>query len=102
SFQRNEGVILARVNNLCAQAALQQFAQTPADVDHKVFFQQAIGTNRSRVMSSVSGVNHNLADLQTERANQRSVAGRSRPRFSRINDGPRLRGLSLVSLVLAP
>ena len=84
-LQRNEGVVLARVDHFGAQPRFQQLAQPPSHVDDQVFFQQPVWTDRSRVVPAMAGINHDLANLQAQRPNQRAVARGRGSCFANVN-----------------
>ena len=84
SLQRNESVVLAGKDHVSAEAGLQQLAQSPADVEHQIFFLQAIGTDGAGIVSAVAGIDHDPADLQSQGADQRAVAARGRRGFADI------------------
>ena len=73
-LQRNEGVVVAGVDDVGAQLALQQPAQAQRDVEHQIFFQQAVGADGSGVVAAVTGIDDDASDLQAESANQRALA----------------------------
>src|ERR1700730_3894798 len=74
SFERNKGVILARVYHFCAQPRLQYLAQAPADFEHQVLFFQAVRPNGSGIVASVARIDHDSTNLQSQRANERPLA----------------------------
>ena len=73
-FQRDERIVVAGVNDICAQSRLQQLPQAQRHIEYQVFLQQAVRPNGSGVMPTMSGVDHDPSDLQSERANQAAVA----------------------------
>ena len=78
-FQRDERVVVAGVDHVRAQSRFQQPSQAQRNVEHQVFLQQPIRSDGSGVVSPVSGIDHDAADLQPEGANQAAVAiGRRR------------------------
>ncbi len=83
-FQRDECVVLPRIDDLGPQPRLQQFAQLAPDFEHQVFFFQAIRPDGSRIVAAMPGIDHNLADLQSQRADQRTIAARGWSGLTRI------------------
>jgi hypothetical protein len=67
-FERNESIVFPRVNDFSTQAGLQQLAQSPAHVEHEIFFFQTVGADRARVVASVAGIDYDFADLQPQHA----------------------------------
>ena len=79
SLERNEGVVLARVNDFRAQPRFKQFAQTASHFEHEIFFFQAVGTDRTGIVATMPRVNYNLADLQPQHPSQRPLSTGRRP-----------------------
>ena len=79
-FERNERVVLARVNYFRSQSRLQQLALTPPHVEDEIFFLQPVRPDGSGIVPSVTRINHDLANFQAQSANQRPVPARGRPR----------------------
>ena len=73
-FERNEGIVLARIDHFGAQPRFQQFAQAAADFEHQILFAQAIGADGPGIVAAMTGIDHDLANLQPQRADQRSLA----------------------------
>ncbi len=73
-FQRNERVILARKHDIRAgQSLLNYFAEAQRHVQAQIFFHQSRWPDRSGVVAAVSRVDHDSADLQSQRARQRML-----------------------------
>ena len=54
-FERNERIVLARVNHFSAgQLLLDQAAEPQRHVEAQIFFHQAVRTDRSRVVAAVA------------------------------------------------
>ena len=84
AFEWDERVVFARVNHVGAQPRLQQLAQSSADVEHQVFFLQTIRTDGAGVVAAVAGINHDLADFQSQGADQRAVPVGGRRSFAGV------------------
>src|SRR5215471_15658323 len=65
-FERDEGIVLAGVDDFGAEAGLEQFAETAADVENQVFLFYAVGADSAGIVAAVSGIDDNLADLEAE------------------------------------
>ena len=74
SFEGYEGVVLAGVNDLGAEPGLQQLTQTAADVEHQIFFFEAIGADGAGIVASVARVDDDFSDLEAQGAGERTVA----------------------------
>ena len=74
SFERYESVVLASVYDLGAQTGFQQTTEALSHIEHHVLLQQAIWPDRACVVASVASINHDLANLQSQRTNERTVA----------------------------
>src|SRR5260370_34700472 len=81
-FEWNESVVLACVNDFGAEPGFEQTAEALGHVEHHVLLAQTVGTNGAGVMTPVTSVNDDLANLQTECANQRPVADGCRTRLT--------------------
>ncbi len=73
-FQWNECIVRARVDDLRAQVVMQELAQAERHVQHHVLLHNAARPQRARVMAAVARVDHDAADLQSQRAHQRPFA----------------------------
>src|ERR1700756_2981225 len=91
----NESVVTARVNHVGAEASLQQLAQPPADFQHQILFFEAMQPDGARVMPTVTGIDYDLADFQSQGADQRAVAARGWLSFADIRLGE---GFALVAV----
>ena len=63
------------LNHLSTQARLQQFAEPSTYVQDKIFLFQAVGTDGSGIVATVTWIDHDLADFQAEGTDQRTVSG---------------------------
>src|SRR5579864_804581 len=86
-LERDEGVVFAGVDNLRAQTSLQQFAQFAPDFEYQILFFQAVRPDGSGIVAAMAGIDHDLADLQAESANQRAVAAGGWARFANVGIG---------------
>ena len=78
--QRNEGVVGTRVDHFSAELLGNQPAKTKRNIQNKIFFQESVGADRSGILATVSGVNNNASEFQTEHAHQRWIG----PAFCRL------------------
>ena len=78
SLEWNESVVLARINYVGAESSPQQFAQPPPDIQYQIFLLQTLGPNGAGIVSAVTGINHNLADFQSQSTDQGTIATGSR------------------------
>ena len=79
AFQRDERVVGARVNHFGVHAFFDQFADAQGDIEHQFLFDQAVRTLRALVVPAMAGIDHDAPDLQSQRAGQRTAAGRGAP-----------------------
>ncbi len=75
-LQRDKSIIIAGVNHFRAQTVSSIFAQLQCDIQHQIFFRQAIGPDGAGVVTAMACIHHDLADLQSQRANQRTLTVR--------------------------
>src|SRR5215831_9277721 len=86
-FERDEGIVLAGVDDFSAEPGFELAAKTLGDIKYEVFFEQAIGTDGACVVPSMAGIDNDLADLETERANEGAIAGGGRTSFMDLGPG---------------
>src|SRR5689334_13179928 len=76
TFQWNERIVGAGVDDLGVQSLFDQLANALGNVEHEVLFQQTFYAGGALVMAAVAGVDDDAADLEAERAGKRTAAGR--------------------------
>ena len=64
-LERNERVVLARIDYVSAKPGLQQLAQSASHVQYQVLLLEPPWSNRAGIVAAVAGVNHNFADFQS-------------------------------------
>src|ERR1700676_2776149 len=84
SLQRNEGVVLAGVNDFGPKPGSQQFAQSPAHVENQILFLQTVGTDRASIVASVAGIDNDFPNLQSKGADQGTVTASGRLGFADV------------------
>src|SRR5579884_3744596 len=80
-FKRDEGVIVAGVNDICAEALPEQLAQAKRYIEHNVFLFDSTRAQRAGIMSSMSGVYNDAADFEAESTHHRTLSGSGRSGF---------------------
>src|SRR5512135_1737046 len=73
-FKRDEGVVVARVDDVGTEAVLKQLAEAKRDVENEIFFVQAVRADGTGVMPAMTGVNDDASDFEAQRADQQTVA----------------------------
>ena len=73
-FERDEGIVVAGIDDIGPKPLLQQFAQSQCHVEDNVLFLNAAGSERTGVMPTVAGINDDAADLQSKCADQGPLA----------------------------
>ena len=94
-FQGDEGVIAARHDDLATGVLFQKFLQLQPHIQDNLFLFQSGGSDGSRVVAAVPGINDDPADFQAERARQGARAGLGGG--SGLDGGSNLRRGGLVS-----
>ena len=74
AFQRDEGVVGARVDHFGAHAVLHQLAHAQRHIQHQVLFEQALGALGALIVAAMAGIDHHAVDLEAQRADQRTGA----------------------------
>ena len=69
-FQGNEGVIAARHHHLAAGVIFQKLLQLQPHIQDNIFLFQTGGSDGSRVVAAVPGIDDDPADFQAQRARQ--------------------------------
>ena len=63
-FQWNKRVIGTREHHIRSrEPLLNDFSQSQRHIEAQIFFHKACGPNRSGVVTSMSGINHDAADF---------------------------------------
>ena len=89
-LQRNELVLLARVDDLRAHPPGEELAQTLRDVEDHVLLAQSSGPDGSRVMTAVPGIDENAIELESQGSREAVLAvGGSRGGAGRVGCGGR-------------
>lgn len=74
-FERNESIVLARVNHFRVRQLFFDFAaQAQCNIKAEIFFHQAVRADRSGIVATVAGIDDDAADFQPERAGERTLA----------------------------
>ena len=74
-LERDERVVVARIDHFGSrQPLLDELAQAQGHIQAQVFFHQSRGADRAGIMAAVPGVDHDAADLQSQRARQGMLA----------------------------
>src|SRR4029077_4715498 len=75
AFERDESVVVPGKYYIgTRQLQLNDFAQPQRYIEAQVFFHEAGWTNRAGIMSAVSGIDDDAADLESQRACQGMLA----------------------------
>ena len=71
TLQRDECIVASGMNDFRAQPRLDKFAESFANIQNKVFFEQATRTGGAGIVSAVSRIENNPAYLQTQHTGHR-------------------------------
>src|SRR3989442_13365205 len=95
-FQRNEGIVLACVDLIRARPRLKQHAEPLGNVQNEIFFLKPIWGDGTCVMTAMAGVDDDLANLQPQCPDERSVTAGSGLGFVDIDFGSASEGFALL------
>ena len=54
---------MAGVNHLRPKLLFEQLAEAKGNVEHEIFFQEAIGADGAGIVATMAGIDDNLSDL---------------------------------------
>ena len=64
-LQRNESIVVARVDHIRSELLFEEFAQTERHIQHQIFLLQALRANSAGIVAAMAGIDHDFADFQT-------------------------------------